>query len=237
MRGTYTWFPPYWWQGRSAKLTWSDSQLHGPLKLPWGVTVEKRWAWTSLVWALSYQIAMQSSINSSSIFLNQFSHHEGGSSKFWWSIWAFIQKPKSKPLFDYLIAYQACVARCIVRHKLSSRVEFGYLLQNSFKYVCVWVHPFVYVCVDAHTCMCTYVYVWACAHACVCICVCVCVCVCVGTLQGIVGLWAKTVTFQLLMLNKQDSLMVIVGVSQVDSVIIVQAVWESLVLVDGITSI
>jgi len=80
-------------------------------------------------------------------------------------------------------------------------------------------------------CMCERVHMRVCAY------VCVCVCVCVGTLQGIVGLWAKTVTFQLLMLNKQDSLMVIVGVSQVDSVIIVQAVWESLVLVDGITSI
>ena len=115
LRGTYAWFPPYWWQGRSARLTQSDSQLHGPLNLPWGVTVEKRQAWSSLLWALSCQIAVQSNISSSSIYLNQFSRHEDGSSKFCWNIWALIQKPKNRPLFDYLIAYQACVARCIVK--------------------------------------------------------------------------------------------------------------------------
>jgi hypothetical protein len=62
------------------------------------------------------------------------------------------------------------------------------------------------------------------------------VCVCIGAVQSIVGFWAKVVTFQRLMLNKQKSLVGGVGVSQVDSVIIVQVVWESLVLFDSNTT-
>jgi hypothetical protein len=179
LRDTYTWFPPCWWQGGSARLKQIDSQLHGCLNWPWGTTVEKRQAWTSLVWALSYEVAVQSIIHSSSIYSNQFSHHEYGSSGFCWNIWAFLQKPKSRPLFDYPIAYQVRVARCIVKDlKLSSLVEFGYSLQNLFQaYVCVCAR--VWVCICVCMCVCVHVCVCRCACARVRVCVCVSVCACV----------------------------------------------------------
>jgi hypothetical protein len=77
------------------------------------------------------------------------------------------------------------VAWCILKdHKLSSRVECKYSLQNLFQ-ACVWW------------------WWWCRRHRSAWACGCVCVCMCKT-------LW--TVTFQLLMLNKQESLVDDIGV-------------------------